>query len=157
MSDIVVLKYDRPTDGDITLFSDFSKLVDQVQENTDNISKASRKLIEQSKIGTDPDFWGEKIKDQEDVIAHAKHEKAMAGVNFGLSLFSSITGVDIKGVTAGASGTPPRLESKYSTRMEVYKKFPEGKKSLASKIISQSLLDLMILNVRLRTPMSLHL
>ena len=144
-ADIVILRYDRPTDGDITLFSDFSKLVDQVKENTDNISKASRKLIEQSKIGTDVGFWDGKIKDQEDVIKHAKAEKSMAGVNFGLSLLSSVVGVDIKGIApgqpaqpariteqgsiiGGTDATSPRLESKFSTRMEVYKRAPGSSK-----------------------------
>ena len=141
-ADIISLRYDRPTNGDITLFSDFSKLIDQVKTITNDLNNLTIEFIETSEAGTNPNAWQNQIDAEtaelEKARLQADHDKKYAWVNAGVSLLSSVVGLNIQGAVPDVppaadvnsphfgnssfkSGRHPgKLKTKWSTRTALY-------------------------------------
>lgn len=115
--EFVMLSYDRPTAGDVGIFTDFSKLLNEVKSLNTGLFDVTKEVIEGRKEGIDPDIYDKKLKDLE-------IERQKSWATFGISLATSLIGLDISGVTqeVGDNGKTKYTKKTYfNSRNSIYK------------------------------------
>ena len=110
-NEIITLSYDRPTSGDVAIFTDFSKLLNEVKSLNTNLFEVQKEVIESRKGGTEPDVYDAKIEDLE-------AEKEKSWLKFGLDLTTSLIGLNIDGVVEGDDGLKKKVYA--NTRYGIY-------------------------------------